>query len=77
MGGEANIIWQELKSSDFAMKRRKRRGKSGIPSGHGSKFDRWFAASTKPPVRGTFSVPLTRSLNTVLRTGQLSAAIAK
>ena len=27
------------KSSDFAMKRRNRRGKSGIPSGHGSKFD--------------------------------------
>ena len=38
------------KSSDFAMKRRKRRGKSGIPSGHGSKFDQWFAASTSPPV---------------------------
>src|SRR3954452_4168400 len=31
------------------MKRSQRRGNSGIASGHGSKFDRWFAARTKPP----------------------------
>ena len=36
------------KSSAFAMKRKKRLGKNGIASGHGSKFDQWFAASTKP-----------------------------
>ena len=33
------------------MKRRQRCGQSGIPSGHGSKFDMWFAARTKPPCR--------------------------
>jgi hypothetical protein len=33
-------------SSDFAMKRRYLRGKSAIPSGQGSAFERWFAAST-------------------------------
>ena len=47
------------KSSFFAMKRRNRRGKSGTPSGHGSKFDQWFAASTHPP-SGTFSRPVQR-----------------
>ncbi len=36
------------KSSDFAMKRKNLLGKKGIASGHGSKFDQWFAASTKP-----------------------------
>ena len=33
-------------SSDLAMKRRKRRGHSGTPSGHGSKEDTWLHAST-------------------------------
>ena len=46
-----------LKSSDLAMKRRFRRGKRGIPSGQGSKFELWFAASTQPPLAGTFSAP--------------------
>ena len=65
------------KSSDFAMKRRKRRGKSGIPSGHGSKFDQWFAASTSPPSRGTFSTPVARSRKTPLTSGQLTVATTK
>ena len=33
-------------NSAFAMKRRKRRGKSGSPSGHGSRFDQWLAERT-------------------------------
>jgi hypothetical protein len=65
------------KSSDFAMKRRKRRGKSGTPSGQGSKFDQWFAARTNPPSRGRFPLPEARSRNTVLSTGQLSAPTTK
>src|SRR5687768_11362950 len=61
------------KSSDLAMKRRKRRGQSGMPSGHGSKFELWFAASTKPP-SGRFSRPRSRSRKRTRRIGQLSAA---
>ena len=29
----------------------------------GSKFEMWFAATTSPPVRGTFSAPTTRYRN--------------
>ncbi len=60
-------------SSAFAMNRKKRRGKNGIASGHGSKFDQWFAARTKPPALGTFSTPVARCRKTSLTTGQLSA----
>ena len=60
-------------SSDFAMKRKKRRGKSGIASGQGSKFDQWFAASTNPPVAGRCSTPVARCRKTTLTTGQLTA----
>ena len=60
-------------SSDFAMKRSCRRGNSGSPSGHGSKFDVWFAASTKPPSRGRFSTPVARSRYSSL-TGWLTIA---
>ena len=62
------------KSSDFAMKRKKRRGKKGSASGHGSKFDQWFAARTKPPTRGTFSTPLARCRKSDFRSGQLTTA---
>ncbi len=48
-------------SSDFAMNRRKRRGQSGSPSGHGSKLDMWLHARTKPPSEGTFSRPRARN----------------
>ena len=65
------------KSSDFAMKRRNRRGKSGIPSGHGSKFDQWFAARTKPPSFGRFSSPDARSRNSPRTTGHVSTAISE
>ena len=34
------------KSSDLAMKRRNRRGQSGNPIAHGSRFEWWPAAST-------------------------------
>jgi len=61
------------KSSAFAMKRKKRRGKKGIARGQGSKFDQWFAARTIPPVDGTLSVPVARCRNTTLTTGQLTA----
>ncbi len=47
-------------SSDFAMKRRKRCGHSGMASAHGSKLDTWLHASTHPPA-GTFSRPRTRN----------------
>ena len=50
------------------MKRRKRRGKSGTPSGHGSKFDQWFAARTQPP-SGTFSRPVERRRKTTFSDG--------
>jgi len=59
-------------SSDFAMKRRYRRGKSGAASGQGSKFELWLAAITKPPVRGRFSTPSARSRYTVRRKGTLT-----
>ena len=65
------------KSSDFAMKRRKRRGKRGIPSGQGSKFDQWFAARTNPPSLGRFSTPDARSRKSALTKGQLSTAISE
>ena len=58
-------------SSDFAMKRNCRRGKSGSPSGQGSKLDVWFAARTKPPSAGMFSTPDARSRNRSL-TGWLT-----
>ena len=57
------------KSSFFAMKRRKRRGNSGIPSGHGSKFDQWFAASTQPPVRDVLAARRQRRRYTVRQHG--------
>ncbi len=50
-------------SSDFAMKRRNVLGQSGIPSGHGSKLERWLHASTKPP-SGRFSRPVASSRKT-------------
>src|SRR3954471_14551254 len=50
------------------MKRSQRRGSSGIPSGHGSKFDRWFAARTKPP-SGSRSTPRASSRSTPRTTG--------
>jgi hypothetical protein len=65
------------KSSDFAMNRRKRCGKSAIPSGHGSKFDQWLAASTQPPSAGTFPTPVARCRKTVLSTGQLRTATTR
>ncbi len=61
------------KSSAFAMKRKKRRGKNGIASGHGSKFDQWFAASTSPPLTGTCSTPVALCRKTTLTNGQLTA----
>jgi hypothetical protein len=33
-------------SSDLAMNLRNRFGQRGIPSGQGSKFEKWFAART-------------------------------
>ena len=65
------------KSSDFAMKRRNRRGKSGIPRGHGSKFDEWFAASTQPALPRDVLGARSRCRKTVFSTGQLSAATTK
>src|SRR6185295_3627896 len=64
------------KSSFFAMNRRNRRGNSGMPSGHGSKFDQWFAASTQPP-SGMFSRPLQRRRNTIRNTGQLTTPMRR
>ena len=56
------------------MKRRKRRGKSGTPSGQGSKFDQWFAASTKPPSGDVLASRPARWRKTTFSTGQLSTA---
>src|SRR6186997_1611896 len=58
------------KSSFLAMKRRKRCGNSGIPRGHGSKFDQWFAAMTQPP-SGTCSRPVARSRKATFSTGHI------
>ena len=55
------------------MKRRQRCGKSGIPSGHGSKFEGWFAASTKPPSRQVLA-PARSQPEQAVHNGQLSAA---
>src|SRR5437764_6412586 len=55
------------------MKRSHRRGRSGIPSGHGSKFDSWFAARTKPPC-GRRSSPRASSRNTPFTTGDDTVA---
>ena len=57
------------KSSDFAMKRRYRRGKSAMPSGQGSAFERWLAARTYPPAAGSRSRPCQRSRKTMRNTG--------
>ena len=48
------------KSSDFAMNLRKRRGQRLRASGHGSKFEAWPAAITKPPSGGKCSLPEAR-----------------
>jgi len=56
-------------SSALAMKRRYRCGKSGTPSGHGSKLETWLAARTKPPSFGTFSTPSACSRKTHLIAG--------
>ncbi len=50
-------------------------GRAGCPSGHGSKFDQWFAASTQPP-SGTCSRPVQRSRKAKRNAGQLSNAMA-
>src|SRR6059058_697180 len=55
------------------MKRSHRRGRSGIPSGHGSKFDSWFAARTKPPC-GRRSSPRASSRNRPFTTGDDTVA---
>src|SRR3954453_22823842 len=56
------------------MKRSQRRGNSGIASGHGSKFDRWFAARTKPPC-GIRSRPRASSRNTPCTSGYETIAM--
>ena len=48
------------KSSDFAMKRRNRRGQRARPRANGSKFETCPAARTKPPSRGRCSCPTAR-----------------
>src|SRR5215217_654740 len=50
------------------MKRSQRCGSSGIPSGHGSKLERWFAARTKPPC-GSRASPRASSRKTPFTTG--------
>jgi hypothetical protein len=59
------------------MKRRKRRGKSGSPSGHGSRFEMWLAARTNPPERGRFSSPPARSRNRIFISGQETTPIER
>src|SRR5919201_297903 len=54
------------------MKRSQRCGKSGRPRAHGSRFDRWLAARTKPCDSGRCSCPTARSRKSPERTGQLA-----